>query len=882
MTWLAFVCSVMVVATVDMLADVTHGFLMPESFVIGLDSSSTPLRASFARGDFFFVVFLGACGGIIGATYNRLGFWLARIRTQLFARSSRYQSKILRIAEALAISTLVFSLFFWVPIIAGCQDCPSADTPGCGGKTDAASASGSATHVHHALHERLHGIRYRRWHCPEGQYSELATLLHAGQEEMVKHLLSRGSDPPPPSLSVLVLFLPLYLLIGGLVLGLAVPAGNFIPAMTMGAALGRIAAHLLLSAGVIEDDKDAGRYALVGAAACLGGVTRMTVTIAVILAEVSNDVATLPVCMLCLATARIVGNQLSLSFDHGMIELASVPFLSESPPRVFEVLTAKDVMAPKPIRLLEITTVRDVMFALTNSSHNGFPVVSGSSIKDHIFQSLEPSNETKSSRANLVGLILRRQLLVLLKEKVWESQVLGLQLEDASKERFLSSFYVMAHVDLEAETRKVQRSLSEADLDSPLDLRSFYDPAPFAVNGLAPLSVVYRLFNEIGVRHIPVLSSSQRLIGIITRKDVQPENISHRLSAVEVHTWATDMHSYWRSLLFGGQAERRQSQSEGDAAPMSDASRRISTNPSHILDACSTIQRMSRRVSSLSSLGASSIRRLSNPTSLVLGSRSSRASSSSNGLSATNNTTGTRRRDSTERNPTGRAVDARRGSVNSSSSGSENIQKMRASHAISEAKQIARASSPSAQSDERGSDMSTTFPPAAGEAPSSPRRSISRGLVHNELPHSGLLRNQPSKRDLLANNLLLVSDVLRAGISCPQTPESDMENSESSYKTRSPGVSKPISICNGGEQPSLQESLQAVSSRRLREYPFNSDTILPRAIHRNDFSPSRSPKYMWQVQGKRMVRRDSAPAKLCQDNFSSLHALLEVDAACHA
>ena len=57
-------------------------------------------------------------------------------------------------------------------------------------------------------------------------------------------------------------------------LGLAVPAGNFIPALTIGAAVGRLEALLLVECGLV-DSKDVGKYAMVGAAT-LGGVTRMT------------------------------------------------------------------------------------------------------------------------------------------------------------------------------------------------------------------------------------------------------------------------------------------------------------------------------------------------------------------------------------------------------------------------------------------------------------------------------------------------------------------------------------------------------------------------------------------------------------------------------
>ena len=45
-----------------------------------------------------------------------------------------------------------------------------------------------------------------------------------------------------------------------------------------------------------------------------------------------------------------------------------------------------------------------------------------------------------------------------------------------------------------------------------------------------PLRRVYRLFNEIGVRHLPVVDCREQVIGIITRKDILPEMIEEKVS----------------------------------------------------------------------------------------------------------------------------------------------------------------------------------------------------------------------------------------------------------------------------------------------------------------------------------------------------------------
>ena len=53
-------------------------------------------------------------------------------------------------------------------------------------------------------------------------------------------------------------------------------------------------------------------------------------------------------------------------------------------------------------------------------------------------------------------------------------------------------------------------------------LSPFLDPSPYVVTELMPLRRVYRLFNEIGVRSLPVLDGQMHIAGIITRKDLLP------------------------------------------------------------------------------------------------------------------------------------------------------------------------------------------------------------------------------------------------------------------------------------------------------------------------------------------------------------------------
>ena len=90
----------------------------------------------------------------------------------------------------------------------------------------------------------------------------------------------------------------------------------------------------------------------------------------------------------------------------------------------------------------------------------------------------------------LGGTILRRQLKILLKLRVWEGGISPLTLQ----EEYVGGLMV----GLPPSPSIGAFGLSEDDLEATLDLRRYMDPAPFAMVARTPLPRVYRLFNEIG------------------------------------------------------------------------------------------------------------------------------------------------------------------------------------------------------------------------------------------------------------------------------------------------------------------------------------------------------------------------------------------------
>ena len=136
----------------------------------------------------------------------------------------------------------------------------------------------------------------------------------------------------------------------------------------------------------------------------LAGVTRMTISLSVILCEISNDAASLLPLMASIFATRVVGDLFNASLFDAAMALAGYPYLEPEPERRFNAYCAEDIMTAKVVCLSEVDTVERIAHALKTTTHAAFPVV-----------------DRGSSRASryLTGVILRYQLEVMLKKKVF-------------------------------------------------------------------------------------------------------------------------------------------------------------------------------------------------------------------------------------------------------------------------------------------------------------------------------------------------------------------------------------------------------------------------------------------------------------------------------
>ena len=102
--------------------------------------------------------------------------------------------------DAFACCLLLYSAYFWLPFAYGCTPCEG--TSHCAANTTSTGTaavtvrrralSAAETNAADGSRSNHHGLEDTQWNCRQGEYNELATLLHSAQEGAHSH--------PPPSL----------------------------------------------------------------------------------------------------------------------------------------------------------------------------------------------------------------------------------------------------------------------------------------------------------------------------------------------------------------------------------------------------------------------------------------------------------------------------------------------------------------------------------------------------------------------------------------------------------------------------------------------------------------------------------------------------------
>ena len=330
------------------------------------------------------------------------------------------------------------------------------------------------------------------------QASELVYTLFAECADLMEDPLGlcKSGRANTGVVALLIIAAILGFFLASVTFGLQIPAGIILPSLAIGALYGRAMGLILevwqqahpgwIVFSSCEPDVPCiipGTYAIVGAASALAGTSRMTVSIVVIMFELTGALTYVLPIMIAVMISKWVGDAIEpRSIYEAWIHFNGYPFLDN---RDDIAASVPDVPASQIYTRIEdlvvITatghTISSLQQLLAAHSYRGFPVI-----------------DTPSS-AILLGYISRTELSFALSSSLASNSALTPDSE---------TFF--AHQPM-------------ADPSCTLDLRPWMDQTPITLHAKATLQLAVNMFQRLGLRYV-VFVERGSLRGLLTKKDV--------------------------------------------------------------------------------------------------------------------------------------------------------------------------------------------------------------------------------------------------------------------------------------------------------------------------------------------------------------------------
>ncbi|KIW64624.1 hypothetical protein PV04_09547 [Phialophora macrospora] len=303
------------------------------------------------------------------------------------------------------------------------------------------------------------------------------------------------------------LFLATLMRIGLVILsyGCKVPAGIFVPSMAVGASFGRMLGIIVQWLHESFPDSNffstcqpdvtcitPGTYAFLGAGAALSGIMHLTISVTVIMFELTGALTFILPTMIVVGVTKAVGDRFSKAgIADQMIWFNGFPFLDNKEEHIFGVPVSQVMTSSLSMLFATGMEVKAAQKLLDDTSYSGFPIV-----------------EDKDSKI-LVGYIGRTELQFAIGRAKKQGSlaadakcVFAAERDDGSETPVLLSPAVTF----------------DASAVQSVDFTTFVDATPITVHPLLPLETVMELFKKMGPRVI-LVEHHGRLEGLVTVKD---------------------------------------------------------------------------------------------------------------------------------------------------------------------------------------------------------------------------------------------------------------------------------------------------------------------------------------------------------------------------
>ncbi|PRP77290.1 chloride channel protein, partial [Planoprotostelium fungivorum] len=297
----------------------------------------------------------------------------------------------------------------------------------------------------------------------------------------------------------LIVHLISYFIMAALTSGLSVAAGLFVPMMLVGGSMGRIVGKIVEQFQRFPGKNiDPSIYALVGAAAMMSGFSRITISLCVIVIELTENTQYLLPILLAVLVAKFVGDAISKPLYEELAAIKSIPLLEYHPPTFAFRVGVTEVMSPD-VQCIDVKDSLDrIVHILQSTNHNGFPVV---------------DNKGLGREKTFRGIILRTQLMVLLDRQQYQPPGLetAAMLDNEYYETLMNHKWSLEDISLPPKDRRH---------DLYMDVSDYMDRSHPVVQQSFSFIEAYRLFQTQGLRHLPVVDDLMQVTGILTRHDL--------------------------------------------------------------------------------------------------------------------------------------------------------------------------------------------------------------------------------------------------------------------------------------------------------------------------------------------------------------------------
>lgn len=258
-------------------------------------------------------------------------------------------------------------------------------------------------------------------------------------------------------------------------------------------------------------------YAIVGAAACLGGVVRVLISLTAIVTSTTSLSFFITPIMLATLSAQTVGNYVSgrPGIYDVILQLRDVPFLEEACPEDARHanVRARNIMKTRLITLGTQVKVGELVEKLNTHGFSEFPVVD-------------------SDEGTLVGVITRVDLCALLHR--WDIFYNDDEEETDKTLSFAELDRLRRTYPVSEEKGSIGKHLSPECMGKVLHLSPYIQIAPHTFDGHGSAERAYEMFRCLGLRSLLIVDKRHRPVGVITRHELYLlEEIGHDHHEVE-------------------------------------------------------------------------------------------------------------------------------------------------------------------------------------------------------------------------------------------------------------------------------------------------------------------------------------------------------------